>query len=227
MSSLISGSLGGLKPFVVSAPVLRLVHASCHSSPDITTATTTTTRPPPPMDFAEVLANQPVVIDNVRMCTWRVRVCGLADCTRVIFRTCTCLYLPARVWNAHACTHSHSLTHTPAPTRPGLRHDQGGLCRRRAAQVGLSHVVGRVHVRHSLVRAYFQHGHTPSSVGRAKHLRVMAGAVEGDTFIGRKTQDLRGLLKLRYPMEHGVVTDWYGAIASVSVFGGSNRYSHV
>lgn len=36
----------------------------------------------------------------------------------------------------------------------------------------------------------------------------MAGAVEGDRFIGRSAQELRGLLKVRYPMEHGVVTDW-------------------
>ena len=49
----------------------------------------------------------------------------------------------------------------------------------------------------------------------------MAGAMEGDTFIGRKAQELRGLLKvrwlplarrltsqIRYPMTHGVVTDW-------------------
>lgn len=36
----------------------------------------------------------------------------------------------------------------------------------------------------------------------------MAGAVEGDTFIGRKAQDLRGLLRIRYPMEHGIVTDF-------------------
>lgn len=36
----------------------------------------------------------------------------------------------------------------------------------------------------------------------------MAGAVEGDTFIGRKAQELRGLLKIRYPIEHGIVTDW-------------------
>jgi len=48
----------------------------------------------------------------------------------------------------------------------------------------------------------------PSFVGRPKHLRVMAGAMEGDTFIGRKAQELRGLLKIRYPMTHGVVTDW-------------------
>lgn len=36
----------------------------------------------------------------------------------------------------------------------------------------------------------------------------MAGAVEGDTFIGRKAQEYRGLLKIRYPLEHGIVTDW-------------------
>ncbi|KAJ2161897.1 centractin- actin- protein of the dynactin complex [Coemansia sp. RSA 552] len=47
-----------------------------------------------------------------------------------------------------------------------------------------------------------------SSVGRPKHLRMMAGAVEGDHFIGRQAEDLRGLLKVSYPLEHGVVTDW-------------------
>lgn len=36
----------------------------------------------------------------------------------------------------------------------------------------------------------------------------MAGAVEGDTFIGRKAQELRGLLKINYPMKHGVVENW-------------------
>ncbi|KAJ3009283.1 Actin-2 [Thoreauomyces humboldtii] len=52
-------------------------------------------------------------------------------------------------------------------------------------------------------KAYF-----PSFVGRPKHLRVMAGAVEGDTFIGKKAQELRGLLRIKYPITHGVVTDW-------------------
>lgn len=46
------------------------------------------------------------------------------------------------------------------------------------------------------------------SVGRPKHVRVMAGALEGETFIGRKAQEYRGLLKIKYPMEHGIVTDW-------------------
>ena len=48
----------------------------------------------------------------------------------------------------------------------------------------------------------------PCSVGRPKHVRVMAGALEGDVFIGRKAQEYRGLLKIKYPMEHGIVTDW-------------------
>ncbi|GMF86046.1 unnamed protein product [Aspergillus oryzae] len=31
---------------------------------------------------------------------------------------------------------------------------------------------------------------------------------EGDVFIGSRAQELRGLLKIRYPLEHGIVTDW-------------------
>ena len=36
----------------------------------------------------------------------------------------------------------------------------------------------------------------------------MAGALEGETFIGSKAQEYRGLLKIKYPIEHGIVTDW-------------------
>ena len=36
----------------------------------------------------------------------------------------------------------------------------------------------------------------------------MAGALEGDVFIGRKAQEFRGLLKIKYPIEHGIVQDW-------------------
>ena len=46
------------------------------------------------------------------------------------------------------------------------------------------------------------------SVGRPKHIRVLAGALEGDTFIGKRAQEFRGLLKIKYPIEHGIVTDW-------------------
>ncbi|KAI2659565.1 Beta-centractin [Labeo rohita] len=45
-------------------------------------------------------------------------------------------------------------------------------------------------------------------VGRPKHVRVMAGALEGDLFIGPKAEEHRGLLSVRYPMEHGIVKDW-------------------
>lgn len=48
----------------------------------------------------------------------------------------------------------------------------------------------------------------PSFVGRPKHPRVLAGALEGDVFIGNRAQELRGLLKIRYPLEHGIVTNW-------------------
>ncbi|ERF68865.1 Actin-like protein [Endocarpon pusillum Z07020] len=48
----------------------------------------------------------------------------------------------------------------------------------------------------------------PSYVGRPKHPRVLAGALEGDTFIGSRAQKNRGLLKLKWPLEHGIVTDW-------------------
>ena len=54
-----------------------------------------------------------------------------------------------------------------------------------------------------LPKCYF-----PSFVGRPKHTRVLGGALEGDVFIGQRAQELRGLLKIRYPLEHGIVTDW-------------------
>jgi centractin len=48
----------------------------------------------------------------------------------------------------------------------------------------------------------------PSYVGRPKHLQVMAGAVEGGEFVGQKAEQLRGLLKLSYPIEHGIVKNY-------------------
>ena len=55
-----------------------------------------------------------------------------------------------------------------------------------------------------LPKCYF-----PSWVGRPKHTRVLAGALEGDIFIGQKAAtEFRGLLKINYPLAHGIVTDW-------------------
>eukprot|EP00158_Paraphelidium_tribonemae_P002164 Partr_v1_DN25167_c1_g1_i1_m76881 putative ARP1 actin-related protein 1 homolog len=64
-----------------------------------------------------------------------------------------------------------------------------------------------------VIKAGFAGAETPSSlfancVGTPKHLRVMAGGLEGDSFIGKSTSEHRGLLKLRYPMTHGIVTNW-------------------
>ena len=49
-----------------------------------------------------------------------------------------------------------------------------------------------------------------SYVGRTKHTRIMpGGALEGsDVFVGSKVDDHRGVLKLEYPMEHGIVQNW-------------------
>lgn len=63
------------------------------------------------------------------------------------------------------------------------------------------------------IKAGFAGGQVPKSVfpnlvGRPKHVRVMAGGLEGDTFIGSKAEEHRGLMTLKYPMEHGIVTDW-------------------
>ncbi|OXA44897.1 Alpha-centractin [Folsomia candida] len=44
------------------------------------------------------------------------------------------------------------------------------------------------------------------SVGRPKHVRVMAGALEGDLFIGYEAEEHRGLLVIKYPMENSIVT---------------------
>ncbi|XP_053623091.1 alpha-centractin [Plodia interpunctella] len=48
----------------------------------------------------------------------------------------------------------------------------------------------------------------PNYIGRPKHVRVMAGALEGELFVGPRAEEHRGLLSIKYPIEHGIVTDW-------------------
>lgn len=61
--------------------------------------------------------------------------------------------------------------------------------------------------------------YSSSIVGRPKYQRIMAsslqgrlddnsGSSNGDIFIGNAAQESRGLLKLSYPIEHGIVNDW-------------------
>jgi len=36
----------------------------------------------------------------------------------------------------------------------------------------------------------------------------MQGGLKGDSFVGKKAEENRGLLRIKYPMEHGIVKDW-------------------
>ena len=53
-----------------------------------------------------------------------------------------------------------------------------------------------------------------SAVGRVKHqhanaIRVFGGKLEGaEYFVGERVQEHRGVLKIDYPLEHGIVKNW-------------------
>lgn len=52
------------------------------------------------------------------------------------------------------------------------------------------------------------HAVFPMMVGIPRYTGLMVGMGQKTYYIGYEAQSFRGIMALRYPLEHGIVTDW-------------------